>query len=147
MEWFLLAECYIFIPSASTFELAASTFEFTFELAFAISILIVHFFRVCFSQRFNSIPFKSYIGDSEVRILEIKWIPTKNHNLTIGNPCLGSKTFRNSVLKWLKRNNERIAKAKTVISKLRYVLSMVLTHGSPSSEFTNFWRFKKPLKN
>ena len=55
---------------------------------------------------------------------------------------LGSKTFRKSALKWVKRNKDKIPKAKTAISKPRYIFSTVFTHGRPSSEFTNFASFK-----
>ena len=37
----------------------------------------------------------------------------------IVNPCLESKTFRNSALKWLKRNKDSIPKPKTTTSKPR----------------------------
>ena len=59
----------IFIPATCTFELTASAFEFTFELAFAIiSIHIVQFFRVSFFQWFNPIPFKPFFGDLPAKI-------------------------------------------------------------------------------
>ena len=60
----------------------------------------------------------------------------------ISTPCLESNIFCNSALKWLNRNNEITPRAKTVIRRPMYTFSIVLTHGRPSSDSSNFWRYK-----
>ena len=60
----------------------------------------------------------------------------------ISTHCLESNIFCNSALKWLNRNNEITPRAKTVIRRPMYTFSIVLTHGRPSSDSSNFWRYK-----
>ena len=134
----MLLQGNVLIPSAATFEI-----NFKIKFAFAVfSINVIQLCRFSFFQGINSVPFKSLIRDSQARILKLKLIMTKTYELIIVNPSLGSKTFRISALKQLRRNNERIPSAKTVTSKPRQTFSMVLTHGRPSSEMTNCFSFK-----
>ena len=112
LKWFMFIESNIFIPSKGTFErrVRAKTAIALLFVYFVVSYQVFGFF--CFN-RFYAIPLQPLSG---------KWCinyACNNHNygLENGNPYLESKTFCNSALKWVKRNNDIIPNMNTVISR------------------------------